>query len=213
MAQGSRFIVIEGIDGAGTTTQTERLARRLRGEGRTVVTTCEPSSGPVGALIREALGKRLREKGSTPIELDWATLALLFAADRSDHVARCIAPALSAGADVVCDRYDLSSCIYQSLTSPEPEQALHWIRQLNHQARRPDLTLVIHVDPARAEQRRQARGSEPELFEQRSLQQRLAIAYRESQLYVPDDRLVHVDGEASIDDVTDMLYTAYRTLD
>ena len=202
----SRFIVLEGIDGAGTTTQTRRLAQRLRHQGCQVVTTCEPSSGPVGNLIRQALERRLRLNGDEAIELDWATLALLFAADRTDHVSRCIEPALRSGAYVICDRYDLSSCIYQSLTAPDPEHALRWVRQLNSQLRRPDITLVLDVNPDVAEIRRAKRGTEPELFERRSLQQRLAVAYRDSQNYVPDDRLAHVDGEVSAAEVTERLY-------
>jgi len=202
----NRFIVLEGIDGAGTTTQTRRLAQRLRQQRCQVVTTCEPSSGPVGNLIRQALERRLRINGDEAIELDWATLALLFAADRTDHVSRCIEPALRSGAYVICDRYDLSSCIYQSLTAPDPEQALRWVRELNSQLRRPDITLVLDVNPDIAEIRRTKRGTEPELFERRSLQQRLAVAYRDSQNYVPDDRLVHVSGEVSAAEVTERLY-------
>jgi dTMP kinase len=209
----SHFIVLEGIDGAGTTTQTRRLAERLRQDGCQVVTTCEPSSGPVGNLIRQALEQRLRLNSAEALELDWATLALLFAADRTDHVSRCIEPALRSGAHVICDRYDLSSCIYQSLTSPDPKQALRWVQDLNCQVRRPDLTLVLDIDPDVAEIRRSKRGTEPELFERRSLQQRLAVAYQESQSYVPNDRLVHLDGELSIAEVTVRLHDLCRTLE
>jgi dTMP kinase len=200
------FIVLEGIDGSGTTTQAQRLAERFRRGGREVVTTCEPSSGPVGSLIRQALACRLSEAGDQPVELDWATLALLFAADRTDHAARCIEPALRAGVHVISDRYDLSSCIYQSLTAPEPEQALVWVRELNARVRRPDLTLVLDVGAGVAEARRARRGGEPELFEKRSLQQRLAEAYKHSEVYVPNDRLVYVNGEVPVDDLTRELY-------
>src|SRR5512142_16530 len=208
-----RFIVIEGIDGAGTTTQTRRLAERLQQDGCQVVTTFEPSAGPGGALIRQALERRLGRDGAEPIEFAWATLALLFAADRADHIARCIDPALSSGSHVICDRYDLSSYISQSLTAPSAEEALAWIRQLNAGVRRPDLTLVIDIEPAQAEARRNKRGGEPELFEYRSLQQRLANAYRDSRKYVPNDRLERVSGDAPIAEVTERLYSAFRTLD
>ena len=208
-----RFIVLEGIDGAGTTTQTRRLAERLRQDGCQVVTTCEPSSGPVGNLIRQALERRLRLNGDKALELDWATLALLFAADRTDHVSRCIEPALQSGAHVICDRYDLSSCIYQSLTSPDPELALRWVQDLNRQVRRPDLTVVLDIDPDVAEIRRSKRGTEPELFERRGLQQRLAVAYRDGQSYVPNDRLVHLDGALPVAEVTVCLHELCGTLD
>lgn len=206
------FIVIEGIDGAGTTTQTRRLAARLQQDGGRAVTTCEPSQGPVGLLVRQALERRLVGEGAGALELDWATLALLFAADRADHVARCIEPALRSGSHVICDRYDLSSYIYQSLTAPEPDRALAWIRQLNSHVRRPDLTLVIDLDPGRAQARREQRGGEPEIFEEHSLQQRLAVAYKSSRDYVPNDRLAHIDGDAPVTEVTDRLYSVCQTL-
>src|SRR5688500_15875611 len=87
------FIVLEGLDGAGTTTQLGRLAEALRARGQRVHTTCEPSTGPIGALIRQALTGRLGLPGGRG-PLDDATLALLFAADRTDHLAAEIMPAL-----------------------------------------------------------------------------------------------------------------------
>src|SRR5690348_3104187 len=93
----SSFIVLEGIDGCGSTTQAKLLTEALRARGRTVVATAEPSSGAIGKLIRQALS------GQDPaIAFDWATMALLFAADRVHHVQEVIAPALAAGHDVVC---------------------------------------------------------------------------------------------------------------
>src|SRR5688572_4731702 len=97
-----RFIALEGLDGSGTTTQAARLADALGARGRTVVRTQEPSHGPIGRLVREALR-------SLDAPLDPDALALLFAADRRDHVASEIEPALARGHDVVCDRYVMSS--------------------------------------------------------------------------------------------------------
>lgn len=199
-----RFIVLEGIDGAGTTTQTEALAQRLRERGQTVLTTREPSTGPVGLLIRQALEHRLTA-GGEPTSLDWKTLALLFAADRADHAARLITPALAAGSVVICDRYDLSSCIYQSLTAPEPGLALTWVAALNSQVPRPDRVFVLDVPPEVAHQRRHARGGEPELFERNELQILLAKGYEEAEKYTPGDRLIHVRGDRNVTEITDEL--------
>src|SRR5690554_6701257 len=101
------FIVLEGLDGAGTTTQVERLARSLSGEGHRVHTTREPSDGFVGVLIRQALRRRIVER--TGRQLSPETLALLFATDRVDHLRDEVEPALSAGGVVISDRYVHSS--------------------------------------------------------------------------------------------------------
>src|SRR5690242_1367991 len=120
------FIVLEGIDGSGTTTQAARLAQTLQARGARVHATREPSTGPVGRLLRQALTGTL-VADERPVQLDFCTLALLFAADRMDHVRREIEPALARGEVVISDRYDLSSLIYQSETSPDAEQYLPWL--------------------------------------------------------------------------------------
>ena len=90
------FVVLEGLDGAGTTTQCEALGQALRAAGKRVATTREPSDGPVGMLIRQALTGRLGLGRGAPLTPD--AMALLFAADRVDHVASEIEPALKKGA-------------------------------------------------------------------------------------------------------------------
>src|SRR3990172_733300 len=113
-----RFLVLEGLDGAGTTTQAQRPPAGMREHGRKVHLTAEPSGGPVGVMVRQVLTRRIAgvpgARGTA--EFDAAALALLFAADRLDHVAVEIAPRLAAGVDVVSDRFTLSSLAYQSLT-------------------------------------------------------------------------------------------------
>lgn len=169
-----RFLVLEGLDGAGTTTQAERLAAWLRGRGRKVHLTAEPSRGPVGALVRQILSGRVG--GGPAGAVDPGALALLFAADRLDHVACEVEPRLAAGWDVVSDRYALSSLAYQSVATGEPG----WVEALNARAPAPDLTVFLEVRPAVALRRRYAASAERELFEVPGFQRRVALAYRRS---------------------------------
>ena len=191
-----RFIVLEGIDGSGTTTQAQALVAALEQAGTPARFTHEPSTGPLGRLLRQLLAG-----GAEGLSRSWDGMALLFAADRLEHVAREIQPAVLAGITVVCDRYDLSSIAYQSATAPEGESAVPWLQSINLRARRPDLTLVLDVDPEVAELRRTQRGEPAELFERRDLQRRLADIYASAEQLVPGDRLVHVRGDASVAEV------------
>lgn len=199
------FIVFEGIDGAGTTTQAELYATHLREQRRIAHVTREPSAGPIGAMLRLKLSGRLSMGGSSAAQL----MALLFAADRLDHVAHDIRPQLSDGAVVISDRYDLSSIAYQSATA-RPESALdvrdetfeRWIRELNRYAHRPNVTILLDVDPGEADRRRRARHAAPELYEDPSLQQRLAELYKRAEELLPEDPIIRIDGNAAIDEVS-----------
>ena len=196
------FLVMEGIDGCGSTTLANSLAGALRSRGAEVVLTCEPSRGPIGCLIRQVLERRLTVPDeSGPRTFDWSTMALLFAADRMDHLAATVAPALRAGSVVISDRYDLSSLAYQSLTAHPGSDPIPWIRELNAQALRPDLTIVIDVPAEVAEERRRARGGVEELFEARELQARLATVYARAEQLVPQDRVLHVPGVGEVAEV------------
>jgi dTMP kinase len=191
MSLGS-FIVLEGIDGSGTTTQLHRIAEWLTGQGQIVHQTWEPTDNLIGRQIRSIL------RGETgPVEP--AVLALLFAADRLDHWAVEIQPNLEKGNHVLCDRYVGSSLAYQGLTLD-----LAWVEQINTRAKRPDLTLYVRVSPDVALQRIQARdGERRELFERRDLLEAISAAY-DRQYHVggtPPDGVVVVDGEQAIDTV------------
>jgi hypothetical protein len=110
MQQG-RLIVLEGVDGSGTTTHTRLLCGHLRELDVPVHQTAQPSQGPIGGLLRQALTGRVvvsnAAGGARPPA--WTTMALLFAADRMDHLESELEPNLSEGITVVCDRYDHSS--------------------------------------------------------------------------------------------------------
>jgi dTMP kinase len=183
-----RFIALEGIDGAGTTTQLERLAAHL---GPRLHPTREPSTGPIGREIRRHL--------AGPVEgakLDPAGLALLFAADRLDHLRREIEPQLDRGVHVMSDRYTLSSLAYQTLGVPRDEVAAFNVR-----ARKPDLTLFIDVTVDVAEGRRAKRNLPAEIFEERALQERVRNAYLAELelLRAAGEPVVVVDGSPAAD--------------
>lgn len=194
------FVVFEGIDGSGTTTQIQRYAAHLKANKRMVHVTREPSAGPVGTMLRLALSHRL----VLPSAFEAQTMALLFAADRLDHLAAEVEPLLRDGAVVLSDRYDLSSLAYQSASArgADPAETIAWIRSLNRHARRPDVTIVLDVSPEVAEARRRSRGGSAELYDDEGLQARLASAYRTAESLVPGDVVLHVDGDAPADEVT-----------
>lgn len=191
-----RFIVLEGLDGSGTTTQAERISEALRAEGHRVRTTREPSDGPIGTQLRLALTGRLGlPHGRGPLSEE--TLALLFAADRLDHLAAVIEPAIQRGEIVLCDRYVLSSLAYQGSALP-----MAWVEEINARARAPDLTLFLEIDVATAARRRAARGGEVELFEADERQARIATRYLEAIRRRPRERIVRIDGAQSVEEVT-----------
>lgn len=205
-----RFVVLEGIDGAGTTTQAHKLVERLRAETRSAVrSTREPSDGPIGAMVRQILtGRVVAMGGRAP---NWATMALLFAADRMDHVESEIEPCLAEGGIVVSDRYDASSLAYQSVSSGRGgEAAVDWIRQLNRHALRPHLTIVVDLPSDIAAARREARGEAAQLYEQNEVQRALEVFYRNLAAHMPNDRVVVVDGTGTVAEVHERIHAAYR---
>ncbi|HSP80588.1 MAG TPA: dTMP kinase [Myxococcaceae bacterium] len=196
-AKRGRFIVLEGLDGAGTTTQVERLATALRAEGHAVLTTREPSDGPVGVMIRQALtGRLVLPRGAGPLAPE--TLALLFAADRTDHLKARVLPALEEGQVVLCDRYVLSSLAYQGASLP-----MAWVEEINEYAMPADLTLFVGVAPEVAARRRAARGGPEELFEADEAQRRIARQYEAAlRRRGKGERVVRLDGSQSVEAVT-----------
>jgi len=152
------FITFEGIDGCGKTTQLELLGERLAASGREVVRTREPGGSELGNTIRAWL----LETALAPCS---AAETLLFMADRSQHVAEVIRPALARGAVVLCDRHTDSTLAYQGYGRGEDIAAL---RRLNAYATAglvPRLTLILDLDPETAADRMAAAGRAADRFE------------------------------------------------
>lgn len=192
-----RFIVLEGVDGAGTTTQARRLEAWLRGRGEVVHVTREPSDGPIGTLIRQVLtGRVVAGPPSIPAPLRGESVALLFAADRLDHLQSEIEPLLARGVHVVSDRYVLSSAAYQSLDAP-----LEWVQAINRYAPAPDLTILLRVAPEVALARIAEARTSTDRFERIEMQRHVAATYERVAAELSPDRVLVLDGEASPDEV------------
>lgn len=135
------FVVFEGGDGVGKSTQVELLARRLAAGGREVVTTFEPGATRLGAVLRRVL-----LHGDTG-DVGARTEALLYAADKAEHLHEVVRPALARGAVVVCDRYVDSMVAYQGagrvLDPAEVERIARWATD----DLRPDLTVLLDLEP------------------------------------------------------------------
>lgn len=164
MKRSGCLIVLEGLDGAGTTSQMHLLAEALQ-ESYLVHTTSEPTRGPIGQLIREYLKKADK--------IDKDAMALLFAADRRDHLQNEIVPALEQGKLVICDRYVFSSLVYQVTAGVSRD----FVLSINQGIIIPDLTLFLEVSSDVAEERRKKRGGFLDTYENKIFQEKIQRLY------------------------------------
>ncbi|MDW8364110.1 MAG: dTMP kinase [Myxococcales bacterium] len=212
MVEG-HFIVLEGVDGAGTTTHTRLLAERLAARGLPVHATREPSDGPIGTLVRQVLTGRVvvpGVHGARPPS--WTTMALLFAADRVDHLEAEVVPNLMDGVTVVSDRYYHSSLAYQSTSAGGLDEHIAWIREMNRHARRPDLTIILDIPPEVARRRRLERAAGRELYDDDELQEQLVGFYRRLPQMLSGERIVLVDANRAVNEVADEVERHVRRL-
>ena len=186
MSQGL-FIVIEGIDGTGKSTQSKRLAEWFRSRGREVVLSREPTDGP--------WGKKLRESATTG-RLSAEEELECFLNDRREHVEMSIKPALAEGKVVILDRYYFSTMAYQGARGFDPSE----IRRRNEAfAPQPDLLLILDLSVESAHGRIGARGDTANEFEQRDTLSRC----REIFLSLRNEPFACViDAEPSLNEVT-----------
>lgn len=196
-----RVIVLEGIDGAGTSTLARGLSRWLEATDRPVWRSHQPSPLPTGQQIRELL----RQPAGG--DLRKAALALSFAADRLllwEEIQRTTA----AGKWVVCDRSKLSSLVYQGSELPED-----WVRHINRYAPEADLTLLLDLPAATAMQRIEARGAVRDRFEKLGILEELSARYRRLASTDFESPVVTLDAEAPPEEVLAAAQRAVEALD
>jgi len=153
MARSGKFITFEGGEGCGKTTQIERVVTRLRAEGRTVLVLREPGGTSVGEQIRHVL-----QHSKQSIGMVSESELLLFCASRAQLVREIIQPALAEGKIVIADRFFDSTTVYQGVGRKLNPAAVKFINEFAIGDCRPDLTLVIDLDPRIGLER--ARGRE-----------------------------------------------------
>ena len=205
------FIVIDGIDGSGKSTQIKLIKEYFTKHKRDFIVTREPSKGNVGKLLRKYL-----KKPESPPALD----ALLFAADRIDHCTTEIIPNLQQGKIVISDRYRDSSYIYQTVQQDLklnekksdslqkiknqfiPEIDMDWIKQINNHSIAPNITFILDIDPEKALKRRlthnQENEEETEKFEFLEFQKRIRKMFLEivdEKKDVEEDRHILINAD------------------
>ena len=185
------FIVLEGIDGSGTTTHTKLLGEFLEKNGLKVHLTREPSSSVIGKLLKELL-----LDANVPPETD----ALLFAADRNQHYNIEIRKKLDDGYVVISDRYLESSIVYQS--SQKEDISIEWIEILNKHVGLPDATIILDLPPAVSLKRKLAHlkttGENSEKFEKMEFLEKVRKKFLER---AKEKNYQVINSEKSIDSV------------
>ncbi|MBE6576992.1 MAG: dTMP kinase [Ruminococcaceae bacterium] len=153
-----RFIVFEGIDGSGKTTQAKLLAEYLEGQGKKAVLTAEPTKLPTGKALREALGGKVKKSE--------CEMAVLFVQDRIAHnivPEDGIEALVNAGVDVICDRYYYSTLAYQGQSTDYA-----WVKSMNlscPEIRKPDLCIYIDLLPEQSLERISKGRDSVEIYE------------------------------------------------
>jgi len=179
MVRRGVFICVEGLDGCGKTTQAKLLVRKLSRD-YDVVYTAEPSNEPIGRFVKKTY---LHSETRGQVEVE----ALLFAADRLEHLKNEVLPALDGGRVVVSDRYVFSSFAYQGAAG----LGLDWIEEVNKHALRPDLAVFIDVEPETVVRRLKRNKS---VMENLQTQVKVREVYMK---YVGNGRLVRINGNRS----------------
>lgn len=193
------FIVFEGIDGCGKSTQAQILAERLRQMGKDCLLTREPSDGKVGQLLRRAL------RGE--VKFCEQTMAALFAADRIDHLTNedGVLKALSEGKMVICDRYYLSTYAYQSV-----EVDLAWAMALNSQAAkiaRPTVNIYLDISVDKALERISQNRSQIDIYESKERLLHTKKSYENIIARLKDEEnIIIINAEQSIDEIAQNIW-------
>ena len=195
------FIVFEGLDGSGKSTQVRLLGERLRSLGLKVYETAEPTNSPIGSLIRNIMTGR--------IVSDHATIAALFVADRLDHLqnnANGICLKLASGHVVLADRYYFSSYAYHSVHVP-----MDWVIAANSLCAdilKPDLSIFLDVEPSECFRRLNNQNRHLELYESVDALEKVRANYLEAFGRLENFEIVEVvDGNQGVADISNRIWT------
>lgn len=190
-----KFIIFEGIEGSGKSTQAKRFYSMLKKTDRNAVITEEPwEADRIGKLIR----KELREKGEERVSN--MTLQLLYMANRSNHAERVIEPSLRRGNTVVQDRYWMSTVAYGSTFSKEKRLYRNYFMAMSSMFPKPDIVFFIYVKPTEAYNRILSRKGTAERFDKLGTLRELSREYRElERLY--SGVWINVNGNRSVEAV------------
>ena len=189
-----RFIVFEGIDGAGKSTQIEKLRQKLVSEGRKVFITAEPTASVTGGILRDALSGNYKR---CPSEL-----AAMFLSDRIFHNVNesvGINQALERGFDVISDRYYYSSFAYQGL-----ESDIDWVINMNLNCpdiRKPDLCIFLDLDAEKSKARIDTNRATVEIFENEETLDKIRNKFFDVFKRLPDENIAIIDASGSVDEV------------
>ena len=187
-ASGAVFVVFEGPDGAGKTTQAGILKTYLEAKGLKVLLTKEPTS-------ETEAGRKVREILNSKINIDPKELQKLFIEDRREHIGKEIIPALKQGEIVICDRYFFSTFAYGYIDNPNVEELIN----LNRSFIMPDVTLLLLADPEKCIARLDNRSQKIDLFEKVEKLRKVNEGYR--MLANRFKNVITIDGEKRIGDI------------
>ena len=201
----SKFIVVEGLDGTGKTTQIKILAEYIKAKGKAVEVTAEPTAHPTGKLIRRILSGEVK---STP----WS-LAALFLSDRIVHntAEDGIGKMLSDGKTVISDRYYYSTFAYQG-----HETDLNWAMDMHFncpEVRRPDLVLFLTMAPEKCVERIRANRPDEAIEIYENVESLTKISRQFETVFEKlkhRENIVYVDADGTIEEVSERLFRAYE---
>lgn len=204
-----RFITMEGMDGAGKTTQLQAMAQWFETQGYEVITTRNPGGTQLGQALRKLVLTPETETGIEPLT-PW-TEVYLYLADRVHHIAQVIRPALARGAVVLCDRYTDSTLAYQGWGRGLELTTLLTLTRLAEGDITPAYTVLLDGDPAILQTRVQKRGGETDRFEQEALAfyTRVRAGFLSLAAQSPE-RIWTLNAELPAEEVTQALLTQLR---
>lgn len=185
------FIVFEGLDGSGSTTQAKLLVENLKSKNIRAIHTCEPTENTIGKLIRGALQKKWQTSPEA--------LQLLFTADRADHLFAEVEPEIEKGNIVVSDRYFWSTIAYGALACDQD-----WLAEMNQIFRKPDFTFLLKVPAKVCVERIQQRGQDIELFEEEQKLEKVWQVFEK--LAAKEENVMILNGEKSMKEIAEEVW-------